>query len=148
LTHLYRLWPFKTSTRTAGAPLVLFDGDCGLCQRSIRLIARFDRHGCFRFAPLEGPTATRALAGTTIDASSRQTVVLVEGDRVATKSTAALRIAARLGWPMRALAMLWLLPRPVRDALYDLIARHRYRWFGRADTCRLPPAQLRGRLLP
>jgi predicted DCC family thiol-disulfide oxidoreductase YuxK len=127
---------------------VLFDGDCGLCQRSIRAIARFDRAGRFRFAPLSGPTATRVLTGRNLDTKSRETVVLVDGDVVATRSSAALRVVAILGWPIKALAVLWLIPRPIRDALYNLVARHRYRWFGRADRCGLPSPQVRDRLLP
>jgi len=72
---------------------------------------------------------------------------LIDDDGVHTKSDAALRIAARLGWPWSWLPVLRLVPRGLRDAVYDLIARHRYRWFGQADACRLPGPGDRDRFL-
>lgn len=127
--------------------VVLFDGECALCHRSVRVIAGHDRQGQFRFAPLAGTTAATLLLQATPDARSGSTVVLVEENgRVSTRSTAALRIAARLDWPWRALAILRLTPRPLRDAVYDLVARHRARWFGRAAFCDLSP-DLRDRVL-
>jgi predicted DCC family thiol-disulfide oxidoreductase YuxK/uncharacterized membrane protein YdjX (TVP38/TMEM64 family) len=134
--------------RVARAPAVIFyDGDCGLCQRSIRMVARLDRAGRFRFAPLGGRTAAARLAGRQPAASASQTVLLLDGDRLSARSTAALHIVRELPWPWRALAVLTVVPRPLRDAVYDWIARRRYAWFGRADACVLPPADLRARLL-
>jgi predicted DCC family thiol-disulfide oxidoreductase YuxK len=124
---------------------VLFDGGCGLCARSVRFVARHDR-GRFRFAPLDGPTARRLLDGTAAGPPHDQSVVLVEGGTVFTRSSAVLRIAATLSWPWRWLAWLRLVPRPVRDAVYDAIARRRVRWFGPASACGLPPESVRRRI--
>jgi predicted DCC family thiol-disulfide oxidoreductase YuxK len=119
-----------------GRPLVLFDGDCALCHRSVRFIARHDRRRHFLFSPLTSPAAEALLAQAPPEARRGSTVVLVETDgRVSTRSTAALNIAARLDRPWNLLAALRVIPRPVRDAIYDTVAQRRARWFGRAAFC-------------
>ncbi len=122
----------------SGRPIVLFDGDCALCHRSVRFIARHDRRRHFLFAPLTSPAAEARLAHAPSEARRGSTVVLVETDgRISTRSTAALRIAARLDCPWNLLAALRVVPRPVRDAVYDAVARRRARWFGEAAFCDL-----------
>ena len=127
--------------------LVLFDGGCGLCHRSVRFILRHDSTAYFRFAPLQGTTAASVLAGAPADVRSLDTVVLVEGGGVFTRLTAAVRIAARLDSPWSLLALLRVVPRPLRDWAYEVVARHRVRWFGRADVCDLDSRVPRARLL-
>lgn len=134
-------------TPGAAHAVVLFDGDCALCHRSVRLIARHDRPGEFRFAPLGGATARTRLGTAAPGARSGATVVLIEADgRVFTRSTAVVRIASRLDWPWRALAILRLVPAPLRDVVYEVVARHRAQWFGRAEFCDLA-GDLRDRVL-
>lgn len=129
--------------------IILFDGECGLCARSVRFIHARDRAGTLQFAPLRGPTAARECArlGITPPGLDPGTMILIEGDRFLTRSEAALAIAARLTMPWRLLAALRVIPRPLRDGVYAWIARNRYRWFGRGDACRVPAPELRGRLL-
>lgn len=126
-------------------PVVLFDGLCGFCDGAVQLLLRLDRRGALRFAPLQGETAapwrSRVPPGT-------DSILLVEGDRVTWRSEAALRIAAHLGWPWRAAGALRIVPRVVRDAVYDAIARARYRLAGRREACRLPTPAERARFLP
>jgi predicted DCC family thiol-disulfide oxidoreductase YuxK len=126
---------------------VLFDGVCNLCNGSVLFVIDRDPAGYFRFVALQSDTARRLLAehgGPPPDLSS---IVLVEGGRVYTRSTAALRIARRLTGPWRLLHVCLLIPHPIRDAVYDWVARNRYRWFGREEACRLPSPELRARFL-
>jgi predicted DCC family thiol-disulfide oxidoreductase YuxK len=122
--------------------IVLFDGVCHLCQRSVRFIVAHDPAGYFGYAPLQSPAAREWLPPDAMATGPGESLVLVEGGRVFTRSTAALRIARRLGgsWsPWRLLAMFLVIPAPLRDAVYDWMARRRYQWFGRSDACEIAP---------
>jgi len=129
------------------APIVLFDGVCNLCNRSVQTILRHDRQARFRFASLQSPVGERLRVELGIDREKVDSVILVEGGRWYKESDAALRIARGLGGPWKALEIFRLIPRPLRDAAYRLIARNRYRWFGKRETCWLPTPELRGRFL-
>jgi predicted DCC family thiol-disulfide oxidoreductase YuxK len=128
--------------------VVLFDGVCNLCNGVVVFIIARDPRGRFRFASLQSDAARRLL-GQPDPASSAPpaSVVLVEGDRVFTQSTAALRIARGLGLPWRLAYGLIAVPRPLRDWLYGVVARHRYRWFGQRDVCMAPTPSMRARFL-
>ena len=128
-------------------PLVLFDGVCNLCNRSVQTILRHDRHARFRFASLQSPLGEKLRDDLGIDREKVDSVILVEGDRWYKESDAALRIAHGLGGPWKLFGILRLIPRPLRDAAYRLIARNRYRWFGKTETCWVPTPELRGRFL-
>lgn len=128
-------------------PLVLFDGVCNLCSRSVQTILRHDRKARFRFASLQSPLGEKLRDDLGIDREKVDSVILVEGGRWYKESDAALRIAHGLGGAWRALGVFRLVPRPLRDAAYRLIARNRYRWFGKTETCWVPTPELRGRFL-
>lgn len=131
----------------ADGPIVLYDGVCGLCDRSVQLILRNDRRGRFRFAALQSPVGQALLAEFGFSASALDSIVLVEGGRAWRKSAAALRIARGMDAPWPLLWPLAVIPRAVADRVYDLVARHRYRMFGTVDACALPPPEVRARLL-
>ena len=127
--------------------VVLFDGVCNLCNGTIRFIIERDPQARFQFATLQSPAAA-ALIGAHIDrASLPDSVVLVDAGRVHVRSTAALRIARQLRFPWPLAWIFIVVPRPIRDWVYDVIARHRYRWFGRRDECMVPTPELRNRFL-
>ena len=130
---------------------ILFDGVCNLCNGFVQFVIRHDPAGRFRFAALQSPAGQALLAahGSLPPAAlaSPESVVLVQGGHLYSHSTAVLRIAGQLGGPWRLAAAGWLLPRPWRDALYRWVARHRYRWFGRQESCMLPTPALRNRFL-
>jgi predicted DCC family thiol-disulfide oxidoreductase YuxK len=128
-------------------PIVLFDGICNLCNGAVQLILRRDPAGRFRFASLQSPAGEEMQTRLGIDPKALDSILLVEGERWYRESDAALRIAVGLGGIWKAAALLRLMPRPLRDALYRWVARNRYRWFGKQETCWLPTPELRGRFL-
>lgn len=129
-------------------PIVLFDGVCHLCEGVVRFAIARDPAARFRFAPLQSPLGRALLERHGLDPDALDAVVLVDGDGAHERSTAALRLARGLAAPWRWLAppLLWL-PRRLRDAVYDWIAHHRYRWFGRRDECLMPTPEIRARFL-
>lgn len=130
-------------------PILLYDGVCALCNGAVRFILRRDRRRTVRFAPLQGETAAGILARHP-DLRGLDSMVWIDtGGCVRTRSDAALRIGRYLGgvWGVLA-AIARIVPAALRDAVYDLVARTRYRVFGRYDACPLPPAEHRGRFLP
>jgi predicted DCC family thiol-disulfide oxidoreductase YuxK len=128
-------------------PVLLFDGVCNLCNGFVRFVVRFDHDGVFRYAPLQSPVAQELLArhGLPTEDEAFDTVVLVEDGECYTKSTAALRVARRLDGPWPLAYPLVFLPRRLRDGVYDLVAEHRYRLFGRSESCQVPPPTVRER---
>jgi predicted DCC family thiol-disulfide oxidoreductase YuxK len=127
-------------------PILYFDGVCAICNRFVDWLIRRDRGRQIRYAPLQGTTAASRLpAQYTAGLAS---VVLEHDGRITDRSTAALETVAMLGGPWRLVAGLEALPRPLRDAVYDWVARHRYHWFGRRDVCRIPTESERTLFLP
>lgn len=127
--------------------IVLFDGHCNLCHRSVLFIIKRDRAGRFGFASLQSDTGRELLTGAGGDPASLETMILIEDGLLYDRSTAALRICRKLDglWPL--LIVLMIIPRPLRDAIYRWIARNRYRWFGRKEECLVPTADLKERFL-
>ncbi len=130
-----------------GGPVVLFDGVCRFCDASVNWIIDHDPAGRVRFAALQGATGQRLLAHFGLPRDGFDTMVLVEGGRCWTRSTAAVRIARHLAWPWRLLAGFEMMPAFLRDPLYGLMAANRYRWFGTLEACRVPTPGLRARFL-
>jgi predicted DCC family thiol-disulfide oxidoreductase YuxK len=128
-------------------PLVLFDGVCNLCNASVTWILRRDGRARFQFASLQSNVARERLAAAHAPAELPDSIVLIDEDGVHTRSTAALRVARGLGFPWSMAAVFFVLPRFVRDALYDVVARNRYRWFGKRETCALPRPEWASRFL-
>ena len=129
------------------ASIVIFDGVCNLCNGFVRWIIRHDPEGRFRFAPLQSEAGRALLESHGLGAFARETVVLVRGARTFAMSDAALEIARGMGFPFALLYASIVVPRALRDAVYGLVARNRYRWFGRRDTCMMPSPELRPRFL-
>jgi predicted DCC family thiol-disulfide oxidoreductase YuxK len=136
-----------TSTAEAGRPVILFDGVCNLCTGSVRFVIERDSRKQFRFASLQSPVADKLLGPQRIKGDRLESVVLVVGEQIYRKSSAALLIAKRLDglWPL--LSVLLAIPRPLRDAVYDWIGRRRYRMFGKRAACWKPRPELADRFL-
>lgn len=130
-------------------PLLLYDGVCALCNGAVTFVLKRDRAGTVRFAALQGETASAILADHPA-LRGVDSMIWIEADGTAsTRSEAALAIARHLGGGWATLAALArIVPTPLRDAVYDLIARSRYKAFGKFDACPMPPAEHRTRFLP
>jgi predicted DCC family thiol-disulfide oxidoreductase YuxK len=124
----------------------LFDGVCNLCNASVDFIVRRDPNANVQFAALQSETAIRLMPGLDLDAGMNSSLLIQDGV-VYQRSTAALRVARLMRWPWPMMYVFILVPRPIRDMVYNWIARNRYRWFGQRDTCRLPSAEEASRFL-
>ena len=132
----------------ADLDILLFDGVCNLCHRSVQFVLLRDRRARFHFAALQSPLGQALLQARGLS-TALDSVVLITPARAYTRSAAALQIARRLPLPYPLLLIFWLVPYFLRDWLYDFVARRRYRWFGRQEenTCFLPRPEWRSRFL-
>ena len=130
--------------------VLLYDGVCGFCNKSVQTIIRYDRRREMRFAALQSEYGKSVLARFP-ELRNVDSLVLVERvngqERVSTLSTGALRIAAYLGGIWKICLIAYVIPRPVRDIFYKLFARYRYRLFGKYDSCPLPSPEVRSRFI-
>jgi predicted DCC family thiol-disulfide oxidoreductase YuxK len=117
--------------------VVIFDGLCNLCNRSVQFILDHDRRRRLLLCASQSQAGQRLLARHPTADSADDSIRLADGDRLYSRSTAVLRIGRALGFPWSLAWLFVLVPRPLRDPVYDFVARHRYRWFGRRETCRL-----------
>lgn len=135
---------------SGGAPVLLYDGVCGFCNKSVQLILDHDRRGEMRFAALQSDYGLAAIDRHP-ELRGVDSVVFVEKvsgvERVYVRSEAALKVAAYLGGLWRVFLAAKVLPRSLRDYLYDLFARNRYKLFGKYDSCMLPPPEVRARFI-
>ena len=127
--------------------IVVFDSRCLLCNGWVQFLLRHDRDRRFQFAAIQGDTGGKLLAAVGLQREGLQTLLLVDGERSWQHTDAILRIVHALGWPWRAVWIVRLVPSPLRDGLYRLIARNRYRLFGRSEHCLMPDAKVASRFL-
>ncbi|KWX85906.1 thiol-disulfide oxidoreductase DCC [Paenibacillus riograndensis] len=127
--------------------VVLIDGVCHLCQGLVRFIIPRDPQGRILFAPLQSEISRKLTNDSGLVPGQLSTVVLLENGVCYTESAAVLRIARKLRFPWPAAYLFIIIPRPLRDALYRLVARNRYRWFGRDEQCMIPTPEIRKRFL-
>jgi len=127
--------------------LVLFDGVCNLCTHSVRFILEHEKGPLFRFATVQSPVGSRLMRELGLNPDDAETFVLIADGRAYLRSDAAIRIARDLRGAWRWLGVVKIVPRPLRDWIYDLVARNRYRWFGRTDECMVPTAEIRARFI-
>lgn len=128
-------------------PVVLFDGVCNLCNGIVKFSLQRDRNGILRFASLQSDAGKALLREHGIDESQMDTFVFVENGKAFTRSTAGLKLFRSFGIPWSLLYALIIVPRPLRDAVYNWIARNRYRWFGKEESCMIPSPEVRARFL-
>ena len=126
--------------------IILFDGTCAFCERSVRFIAARD-NGHFKFGASQNPEGQALLArfGTTREAA--KSLILIEDGRIYLRSEAVLRIAARMHAPWKLAAAMLIVPRPIRDLVYRFVAAIRHRLAGPANACEIPPPEIRSRLI-
>jgi predicted DCC family thiol-disulfide oxidoreductase YuxK len=133
---------------SAPAPyIVLFDGVCNLCNGAVQFVMKRDTRKQFVFGSLQGKTGQAYLNKYHLPADHFNSFILIEGDKLYTRSTGVLRLLKHLGKGWQLLYGFIIIPAFIRDAVYRFIAANRYRWFGKKDQCRLPTAEERTRFL-
>ncbi len=132
---------------TSSRAVILFDGTCAFCEGSVKFIARRDARRYFRFGASQTAKAAALLAEHGLTRDTTRSIILIEDGHVYTRSTASLRIARRLRWPWSMAGVFLLIPRPVRDGLYRIVAAIRHRVAGPSNACELPPPEIRERLI-
>ncbi|HKI49239.1 MAG TPA: thiol-disulfide oxidoreductase DCC family protein [Desulfobacteria bacterium] len=135
----------KPQYDTTPSPVVLFDGVCKLCNDSVKFILQRDSKGRLKLASLQSDYGRAILEKHGKSSDPMDSIMLLEGDRLTAKSTAIIRISKYLDgmWPLCMITL--VIPRFIRDFLYDIIAKNRYRWFGKYETCRLPDPEFEDR---
>lgn len=125
--------------------IILFDGICNLCNSAVNYVIDHDPQGYFKLGALQSASGQALLRQHKFEFDEFKTIILIENGHVYTQSTAALRIARRLKGPVRLTWLLIILPRFIRDPVYNWISRNRFKWFGRRDQCRVPTPEVKDR---
>ena len=127
--------------------IVVFDAQCLLCNSWVQFLLRHDKRGIFQFAAIQGQVGSQLLAGAGLKIEGLQTLLLVDGPQSWQHTDAILRVLHALGWPWRLAGVARLIPAALRDALYRVIARNRYQWFGKSEQCLMPDPAVAARFL-
>ncbi len=127
--------------------IILFDGICNLCNQSVQFVIEHDSKNQFRFASLQSDFGQDFLKKNKLEATQFDSIVFIEDDQFYTKSSAALKIAKYLDGLTSWLTIFMIVPKPLRDIVYSFIAKNRYRWFGKNESCWLPTKELKAKFI-
>ena len=127
--------------------IILFDGICNLCNQSVQFVIEHDSKNQFRFASLQSDFGQDFLKKNKLEATQFDSIVFIEDDQFYTKSSAALKIAKYLDGITSWLTIFMIVPKPLRDVVYSFIAKNRYRWFGKNESCWLPTKELKAKFI-
>lgn len=122
--------------------LILFDGVCNLCNGAVQKIIRWDSKRKFRFASIQSEIGQKMIAAYEENSDALHTIYLIQNDKIHQQSTAALKIIAGLKFPVNLLSVFLIIPSFIRDYIYDIISKNRYKWFGKQDYCMMPDPEL------
>jgi predicted DCC family thiol-disulfide oxidoreductase YuxK len=127
--------------------LILFDGVCNLCNGGVQFVVKRDKKEKFKFASIQSSVGQSYLRKFQLDQKGAYSIILIRGEKYLDKSSAALEITRHLPglWPL--LSVFKIVPKFIRDFIYDFIAKNRYRWFGKKDECMIPTPELKSRFL-
>jgi predicted DCC family thiol-disulfide oxidoreductase YuxK len=139
--------PLQPQVHDPSRPLIVFDGVCVFCSGFVRTVVRLDRKKRFRFATAQSPLGEALFRKHGLRTDSYDTSLTLVDNEAFTQLDGFIAVMAELGWPWRAAKALLVLPRPLRDWIYDRVAKNRYALFGRKDSCEIPSAELRQRLI-
>jgi predicted DCC family thiol-disulfide oxidoreductase YuxK len=128
-------------------PVILFDGICNLCNNSVQFVINHDPLGKFKFASLQSEAGQRLIKLYNISAYVNDSFILILDNNVYTKSTAALKVAQQLKGPVSLLYGFILVPQFIRNIVYNIISRNRYKWFGKKDACMIPSKEINAKFL-
>jgi len=127
--------------------IILFDGVCNLCNQSVQFIIKHDQHSLFSFASLQSEASARLLAEFNLPSNQLDSVIYIEGKKLYTESTAALKIAKHLKSPWKFAYVFIIVPTPLRNFFYKIIAKNRYKWFGKQSACMIPTPDMKKRFI-
>ena len=128
--------------------LILFDGVCNLCDASVQYIIKHDKHDEFKFTALQNEIGKEIIKKFKIDTTKTDSILLYsEAHGISQKSTAALKIASKLGFPRNLLTVFLIVPAAIRNWVYDYIAKNRYKWYGKKEACMIPTPELKSKFL-
>jgi predicted DCC family thiol-disulfide oxidoreductase YuxK len=128
-------------------PIILFDGICNFCNAMVNFIIRQDKKNVFLFCPLQSDSGKRLLEQYKIDWKANDSFVVIENGKAHQKSNAALRLYNKLPWFWKWTQIFWIIPKFIRDGVYNFIAKNRYRWFGKKEECMIPTKEVRAKFL-
>lgn len=137
----------EKSINTKYSAVILFDGVCNLCNGSVQFVIKRDKKRRFRYATLQGEVAQKLLAKHPLNPIDLDSFILIEGEKIYLRSSAALRVAKQLSglWPL--LYVLIVVPKPLRDAVYNFVGKNRYKWFGQRESCMMPTPETKSLFL-
>lgn len=127
--------------------LILFDGVCNLCNSSVQFVIKKDKKNIYLFAPLQGIIGQQIIKVFNIDTKKTDSILLYTNNKLYSKSTAALKVAATLGFPTNILSVFIIIPTFIRNWVYDFIAKNRYKWYGKKEACMIPTPELKAKFL-
>lgn len=133
---------------TEEGPVILFDGVCNLCNGAVNFIIDRDKKNVFRFASLQSDYGKEILLKANLNKEDYDTFLLVDSPTIYDRSTAALHVFRKLGFPYKLLFALISVPAFLRNGIYNVIAGNRYKWFGKTDQCRIPTPDLKSKFIP
>ncbi len=128
--------------------LILFDGVCNLCNSSVQYVIKHDKNNQFLFTALQSDTGKEIIEKFNIDTAKTDSVLLYVPEKgIDYKSSAALKIASKLGFPRNLMSVFFIVPSFIRNWVYDFIAKNRYKWYGKKDACMIPTPELKSKFL-
>lgn len=134
--------------KPADAPIIIyFDGVCYLCNSLVNFLLKIDKDNRLKFSPLQSNFAKRELKNSDINLEEIDSIMLQVGSKFFIKSDAVIKIIKEMRWYWQGLLVIKILPKNIRDKLYDFIADHRYKWFGRKDSCMIPTNDVKSRFI-
>ena len=128
-------------------PIILFDGVCNFCNSAINFLIRQDKKKQFLFAPLQSETGQKLKRLYNLSSIAPDSFILIDGNHAYLRSSATLKVLSKLPWYWRWTQAFWIVPGFIRNAIYNVIARNRYRWFGRKESCMIPGPEVKARFL-
>lgn len=141
------LWDFLKVIMSNNYKIILFDGVCNLCNDAVTYIIKRDKKNVFKFAALQSEIGQELTSKFNIDTSKVDSIILIDGEKHYEKSSAALRIAKYLSGAYPLLFGFMVVPKFIRNSVYDYIAKNRYKWFGKKESCMIPTAELKDKFL-
>ncbi|AXO79028.1 DUF393 domain-containing protein [Olleya aquimaris] len=128
--------------------LILFDGVCNLCNSSVLYVIKHDKNNAFLFAPLQSTIGKQIIDKYNLDTTATDSILLYnEAKGLKIKSTAALHIAKRLGFPNNLMTIFFIVPTFIRNLVYDFVAKNRYKWYGKKESCMIPTPELKAKFI-